>query len=43
MKNYIIATVKATYYNVEKRVPVAPTHPMNQEEWDEIVVIEMVF
>ena len=43
MKNYIIATVKATFYNVEKQVPVAPTHPMNQEEWDENVITETVF
>lgn len=25
MKNYIIATVKATFYNVENQIPVAPT------------------
>jgi hypothetical protein len=43
MKNYIIATVKATFYNVEKQVPVAPAQPMDQAEWDENVVTETVF
>lgn len=35
MKNYIIATIKVTYYNVERQVPVGPTIPVN--EWDDMV------
>lgn len=32
MKNFIIATVKATFYNVEKQIPVAPTTPV--DDWE---------
>lgn len=32
MKNFIIATIKATFYNVERQVPVAPTTPV--DDWE---------
>ena len=40
MKNFIIATVKATFYNVEKQIPVAPTNPVN--EWDDAVEVKTI-
>lgn len=40
MKNFIIATAKATFYNVEKQIPVAPTNPVN--EWDDAVEVQTV-
>lgn len=43
MKNYIIATVKATFYNVEKQIPVAPTKAMEQTEWEENIITETVY
>lgn len=35
MKNFIIATIKATYYNIKHQVPIAPTKAMGEYEWDE--------
>lgn len=32
MKNFIIATVRATFYNVERHTPVAPTTPV--DDWE---------
>lgn len=40
MKNFIIATVKATFYNIERQVPVGPTNPVN--EWDDMVETKTV-
>ena len=40
MKNFIIATVRATFYNVEKQIPVAPTNPVN--EWDDAHEVQTI-
>ena len=40
MKNFIIATVKATFYNVERQIPIAPTNPVN--EWDDAVEVKTI-
>ena len=40
MKNFIIATVRATFYNIEKQIPVAPTNPVN--EWDDGVEVKTI-
>ena len=40
MKNFIIATVRAKFYNVEKQIPVAPTNPIN--EWDDGVEVKTI-
>ena len=40
MKNFIIATVRAKFYNVEKQIPIAPTNPVN--EWDDAVEVKTI-
>ena len=40
MKNFIVATLRATFYNIEKQIPVAPTNPVN--EWDDAVEVQTV-
>ena len=43
MKNFIIATIKATFYNVERQVPIVPTIlPNSWDEWDATVETETV-